>query len=137
MEFLPRAFVTVRQIRSAVVWCALFAVFIILKMRFYAIFIFVSGIILLAGWGILPIYRRSFQFILINGELEVRGGVFYHKTRKIPLRSVYSIERSQTPLEKIFKLFTVRVNGAGVSVRLPSLTEAQSLRFCIRLEAAR
>lgn len=134
MEFLPRAFVTVRRIRLAAVWCALFAVFVILKMRFYPVFIFASGIVLLAGWGILPVYRRLFRFILTDGELEVSGGVFYHRTRKIPLRSVYSTERSQTPLEKLFKLSTVRVNGAGVSVKLPSLTKEQSRRFLIRLE---
>lgn len=134
MEFLPRGFVTVNQIRFAVLWAALFTAFIIIKMRFLLVFVLASGIIFFCAFGLLSLYRRSFRFTIKNSELTIVSGVFYRKKRTIPLLSVYAVSRSQTPLEYLFKLVTVHVNGAGMKVKLPCLSANQALRFCLKME---
>lgn len=136
MEFLPQGFVTVYRIRLIIAWILIFAVYIILKLRFTLVFIFVSGIFLLVGLGYLPLYRRSFRFILINNNLEVRSGVFYYKIRKIPLSALYGISRSQTPAERLFKLSTVRVHASGILIKIPCLTNEQASGFSTRTEGS-
>lgn len=131
MEFLPRGFVTVWRIRLLIIW----ALFLMLY-RFPVLFIFVSGIVLLLIFGYLPLFRRSFRFDIINKEIYVYSGVFLHRSRRVPVKSFYSTERSQTPLEMIFGLSSVRVRGAGIRLTIPCLTREQSLRFCLKAQVA-
>lgn len=129
MEFLPRRFVTVWQIRLALIWALTLPL-----CRLPILFIFLSGIILLIGIGYLPLYRRSFRFVIVTKEIRVHSGVFLRRSRHLPVKSVYSAERSRTPLEMIFGLATVHVHGAGIRLTIPCLTVEQSLRFCLKAQ---
>lgn len=129
MEFLPRRFVTVWQIRLALIW-----MFFLPLYRFPILFVLLSGVILLISFGYLPLYRRSFRFIIADKEIFMYSGLFWHRSRRLPMKSVYSTEQSRTPLEMIFGLSSVQVRGAGIRLTIPCLTREQSLRFCLKAQ---
>lgn len=75
-----------------------------------------AGIIVLAAVCIIIIPRiryERYRYIIDSANIRVREGIFWIKETIIPMERLHKIQVSQGPVDRMFKLSSVRVTTAG------------------------
>jgi membrane protein YdbS with pleckstrin-like domain len=80
-----------------------------------------GGLLLLLALAVLLAYKwpaarhKRLRYLVDEGGLRIRRGVFWRKVIWIPISRVQHIDVSQGPVQRLFSLATLRVHTAGTS----------------------
>jgi putative membrane protein len=98
---------------------------------FYALSVGITavvGLFRLAAWW-------AFRYEVSGGELRVRSGIVEHRERSVPLERIQAIDVSDSPLQRLFNVVSVKIetaaggtSGSDVTLESVSRDEAQALR---------
>jgi membrane protein YdbS with pleckstrin-like domain len=69
----------------------------------------------------LPLLHRRLLYSVSDGRVTMRAGVFYHNIRSLPIAGIQYITVVRTPLDRLFRLYTVILAVAGGRMLLAGL----------------
>jgi membrane protein YdbS with pleckstrin-like domain len=105
-----------------------------------------AGLLLLLALPVLFAYKwpaaryRRLRYLVDEGGLRIRRGVFWRKVIWIPISRVQHIDFSQGPVQRSFGLATLTVHTAGTegaSISLAGLEHGAATRLCDHLRPDR
>lgn len=80
-----------------------------------------------------PMYYNSYKYSVNGMLIRVRRGVIYERTDAVYIRNLQYTTLSQTPLQKLMDLATLRLYAAGGVVYMPCLNYEEAKLLRIRL----
>lgn len=80
-----------------------------------------------------PLKYHRLRYELVNDSLRVTCGVFYKNVKGITLTNIQHISITATPLQRILRLSSLYVAGAGGTISLYGLPAADAERLCAKL----
>ncbi len=99
---------------------------------FYSAFLIPVIIILVMA----PLIAKSRGFAMREKDIHYKSGIIWHKKTSLPFNRIQHVELERGPLERFFKLTTLKVftaGGGSADMKIPALTmdRAKNLRAFI------
>ena len=80
----------------------------------YLLFAFTIPFALCLIWWVRAFYN-TLSYKITKDEVIWKGGVFFKKTSIVPYAKITNIDITQGPIERLFKISTIRLQTAGYS----------------------
>lgn len=117
---------------------ALVADFIILWERSYtACLLTGAALLVMAAVCIIIIPRiryERYRYIIDSANIRVREGIFWIKETIIPMERLHKLQVSQGPIDRMFRLSSVRVTTAGGDGVIKFLTDEEASQIAEHLK---
>lgn len=92
----------------------------------------IAGFLFVCGLFWLPMVARSRCYSLRDEDIHYRSGIIWHKTISLPFNRIQHVELESGPLQRIFKLSTLKfftAGGGSADMKIPALTFAAASRL--------
>lgn len=108
-------------------------VFFMFEHIFWFFWIFFLLLYLFMYFIYLPLFYKNHMFTITNGVLTVSEGVFYLKQKSISIDNIQFITVSRNLSQRIYKLSTIIVHGAGGAIFIHGvlLSEVNTICSCL------
>lgn len=80
-----------------------------------------------------PVKHHKLSFCVGSQGYLVRCGVFYSRVKSIPLQNIQSVSTGASPLERVMKLCSLTVWGAGSLIHVVSMEERDARELCEKI----